>query len=150
MYSIHGTSDHEAKVNYLLKKINVMERAMYELGPTARESQELTRHLHPVLVPLHLRKLRVWYVVVPYLRENPHTHQNDNSLYCSDNKQKPMSILSEGSDAINQSITILPYLGSWATRWASCTPPEMGPRTWVPPQDNASLGARSVWSFANV
>jgi len=49
----------------------------------------------------------------------------------------------------NQSITI-PYLGSWATRWASCTPPEMGPGTWVPPPDNASPGARSVWSCANV
>lgn len=76
---------------------------MYELGSTAGESQELTRHLHPVLVPLHLRKLRVWYVVVPYLR---HQHSKTTLTY-----QTKTNVLSDGSDAINRSPYLISALG---------------------------------------
>lgn len=58
---------HSGVCSYLLNEINVVESSMNELRATTRERQELTRHLHPILMPLHLCKQRVWYVVVPYL-----------------------------------------------------------------------------------
>ena len=39
----------------LLKKINVMKSSVDELGPTAGKCQELSGHLHPILMPFHLR-----------------------------------------------------------------------------------------------
>lgn len=59
--------------NYLLDKVNVVAGPMYELGPSARESQELTAHFNPVLMPFHLSQLRVWYIMVPYLQDHRKT-----------------------------------------------------------------------------
>lgn len=119
---------------YFFNKINVVHGSVNELCSTARESEELPSHLHPVLVPLHLCQKGVRNIVIPYL---PDQQSNIESY-------KPKWIGEINSYPRAQISWFIPYLCFGATQLATCTSPAVAPGMRVAPLGNASHDARSV------